>query len=398
MSHCIICGSSELSTLIDYQDYPYFTVPVALEDKQKILSSYAASSLVHDLRIGVCSCCGHCQHGTIPDFEVLNDLYSNYYSYPSPLENNYEPVRDNQFLEVFFRRVPEYDPGQSYKTVYEIGCYDGYILYHLQERGYSVEGCDPSAGALIGCEYGVKIHRELFDPEQLKIQYDVVISRHYLEHVANPSEWVNSISKAVSDKGLLVIEVPNVEFYLKNGLTEVFSHQHIHGFSPDSIRHLLGQQGIEVKEVIESDNNLIVFGGKHADKKALYSDSYKDLVESFIDTRQSNQARAQEVLDQFQGKSIAIWGAGSFGVSVAYSYQIALDSIELFIDSDPAKHAKEYISIDKKIVSPASLKYLSIDLIIVASMYSQNIIENIRETAMQIPVLSLYPHIELIND
>ena len=69
----------------------------------------------------------------------------------------------------------------------------------MQKQGFDVEGCDPSAGALIGKRFGVKIQKELFDPKRLNNQYDIVISRHYLEHVLDPFVWINAISKAVSD-------------------------------------------------------------------------------------------------------------------------------------------------------------------------------------------------------
>jgi len=397
MSSCVICGSSELSTIVDYKDYPYFTVPVALEAKQKILSTYSESELIHDLNVEACANCGHCRHSSSPDFEVLNDLYSNYYSYPSPLENNYEPVRDNQFLKVLADRLPQYDIDHQYHRVYEIGCYDGYILYHLQKQGFDVEGCDPSAGALIGKRFGVKIQKELFDPKRLNNQYDIVISRHYLEHVLDPFDWINAISKAVSDEGMLIVEVPNVAFYINNGLSEVFSHQHIHGFSSDSIQLLLNKLNIHVDEVVESENNLIVFASKSSDEDCHSLSSHAALIEVYINARERNQDLVTKVLSQFNNKRIAIWGAGGFGISVSKTYNIPLESINYFIDSDPAKNSMEYISLEKKIVAPSSLKEDPVDLIVIASMYGDNIMESIKNNGVNVSVLTLYPSVQFFE-
>ena len=66
-------------------------------------------------------------------------------------------------------------------SVLEVGCYDGYILYHLKKKGYSVTGCDPSKGAEIGEAHGVPILRRFFDATEFFKDDDFsVLEKYYI--------------------------------------------------------------------------------------------------------------------------------------------------------------------------------------------------------------------------
>ena len=98
---CLICKSVNTDLLLDAGQYPYFTVPVKKNDKKKILNYYSKDRLSSDLKYMVCRDCGHVYINKIPDQKIIDDLYCNYYSYPSPLKGEYEPDRDNHFYKIF---------------------------------------------------------------------------------------------------------------------------------------------------------------------------------------------------------------------------------------------------------------------------------------------------------
>ena len=49
-------------------------------------------------------------------------------------------------------------------SILEIGCFDGYIISKLKKTFHNVFGCDPSPGAEIGKNKGLKI-KEIFIQE-----------------------------------------------------------------------------------------------------------------------------------------------------------------------------------------------------------------------------------------
>ena len=98
---CPICKSNNTDLLLDYGQYPYFTVPVKKSDKKKILAKYSKDKLYGELKYSACKDCGHVYINQIPDQDIIDDLYSNYYSYPSPLKGEFDPARDNHFINIF---------------------------------------------------------------------------------------------------------------------------------------------------------------------------------------------------------------------------------------------------------------------------------------------------------
>ena len=61
---------------------------------------------------------------------------------------------------------------------------------------------------------GIPIRKEFFNPSSYKYQkYDFVITRHLIEHIVNPINWLKNLLKVLKVDGKLVIETPNVDFF-----------------------------------------------------------------------------------------------------------------------------------------------------------------------------------------
>ena len=100
-NQCPICGRAIYQDIHQVGLFPYFTVPISSQDKAEILNKYTCEELMDSLDLSACYECGHIFLTELPDLEVLDKLYSKYYSYPSPLEGAFKPERDNRFLEIF---------------------------------------------------------------------------------------------------------------------------------------------------------------------------------------------------------------------------------------------------------------------------------------------------------
>ena len=81
--------------------------------------------------------------------------------------------------------------------VLEVGCFDGYVLHNLQEKGYNVTGCDPSIGADIGKSFGINIQKgfEVYakNPGSLEEESDIssitISYRRILNHIIDALYW-----------------------------------------------------------------------------------------------------------------------------------------------------------------------------------------------------------------
>jgi len=392
---CSICKSNNTDLLLDYGQYPYFTVPLKKNDKKKILAQYSKDQLVSKLKYTACKDCGHVYINQIPDQNIIDDLYSNYYSYPSPLKGEFDPIRDNRFIQIFQDQIHPICKKDNLDNVLEVGCYDGYILNQLQKDGYNVTGCDPSVGADIGLAFGLNIQKEFFDPINYSKNgslFDIVISRHFIEHTINPYEFINSLKSVLFDNGLLILETPNIQYFIKKGLLEVFSLQHITLFTATSLKILMIKAGLDVILIQKTFDNLIVIAKKSNKHDSINLESFAYIISQFTGRVIDNNKRINNQINNYlnSGNDIAIWGAGGFGIAALTLYSIPSSKIKYFIDSDPKKWGMEYLNYKIPIISPEKAKQLQPDLIIITSMYSQSIKRQIKGMNFQSSVLTMF--------
>lgn len=394
---CPVCSDASPQVLLSVEDFPYFTVPVTISAKQGISRTLSSSQRSAPLKVRVCRNCHHCYLEDIPDNGILDDLYTHYYSYPSALKGHFHPSRDSRFLsffDEFFSLCVEKKP----KTVFEVGCYDGYVLYHLQERGFHVTGCDPSDGADIGIQYGVNVLKQFFHAASFlekKLTYDVIISRHFIEHVSDPIKWMGDLASLMNPEGLLMLETPNVSFYLQKGLLEIFSLQHLQGFSASSLAYALREAGLRPLKLDETPDNLIVAAVKDSPEKDVREDTWDAMVDDFDRKFQTNRKTIGDIVTFYvqDNKKICLWGAGGFGFAAIMFYGIPAEAILFIIDSDPEKWGMEYLNYNLPIISPEEARQQEPHLIIITSMYSSDIDRQINAMNFQCSVLTLFPDI-----
>jgi SAM-dependent methyltransferase len=397
--NCPLCNTPTTQTLLFYNRFPYFTVPVSKAGKTEILKRYSSEQLVDPLRVKSCSSCCHCYLETLPDQEIIDFLYSKYYSYPSPLKGYFRPERDNKFLE-FIGKSTSLLSKEKRTNVLEVGCYDGYILHHLQQQGYTVTGCDPSEGAEIGKEYGINIIREFFNAEAFlkKNQTsDIVISRHFIEHVTHPREWIKELKTTLSPNGLLILETPNIQFNLEKGVPEVFSLQHLQGFSSVSLEYALRKEGLKVIAMEQTPDNLIAIAKEEVTETAISIQNWNQITSNFNNEISKKKEKIKQTIKPYleKGKTIGLWGAGGFTLAMLTFYEFPLHSVDFIIDSAPNKRGMEYLNYSTPIISPMEALQNKPDIIIITSMYSQSIKEEILKMNFQAFILTIFPEISV---
>lgn len=76
--------------------------------------------------------------------------------------------------------------------------------------------------------------------------YDFIMCTHVLEHLRQPIESLYEIKNALTDDGIIYIEVPLQLDELNNSQSKtIFMHEHINFFNPKSLKSLLELAGFE---------------------------------------------------------------------------------------------------------------------------------------------------------
>ena len=203
--------------------------------------------------------------------------------------------------------------------------------------------------------------------------------------------------KILNPAGVLLIETPNIQFYLERGLLEVFSLQHVHGFSSDSLDYVLNKNEMNVIEIEKTPDNLIALAQKGSSSKNDNVNNWEDIITDFKKKHNKNKRKIKEIISEFteDNKTIAMWGAGGFGLAAITLYDIPAEGISFYIDVDSNKWGMEYLNNAIPIISPQNAKHLKPDLIIITSMYSRSIKQQIAKMAFQTRILTIFPKISL---
>lgn len=98
-------------------------------------------------------------------------------------------------------------------NICEIGCSSGFMLYPLKDKGHNVVGVEPSG------VFGDFLHsqnisfvsdlEELFDQNQPRQRFDIILHFFVLEHIRDPVEFLKKTLNLITNDGIIVFEVPN---------------------------------------------------------------------------------------------------------------------------------------------------------------------------------------------
>lgn len=85
---------------------------------------------------------------------------------------------------------------------------------------------------------------------------DTIIARHILEHIPNTVEVLRHWREALKHGGRLIIAVPNQN--IRNSIP--LNYQHVHGFTPQSLKDLMESLGWKTIDLLDPKNNVSFVG------------------------------------------------------------------------------------------------------------------------------------------
>lgn len=141
-------------------------------------------------------------------------------------------------------------------AVLDIGCGGGELVYLLRRFGIDAQGVEPDA------IYSEQARRDLGLPVRTGFvedmafpnrSFSVMLMYHVLEHIDGPVALLARLRPLLTDDGLLVVEVPNIEATREAPMTR-FHVAHLSYFNPDTLAGVGRAAGFGVREVRVSDD------------------------------------------------------------------------------------------------------------------------------------------------
>ena len=136
----------------------------------------------------------------------------------------------------------------------DIGCGTGDFLFEMKKRGFRVVGNDVSA---VACKLARKkglrvINKKIEECGFSRESFDIITLWHVLEHLHYPRKALKTINKLLKTKGILIIEVPNIESISFKFFGKYFFHldipRHLFHWSYSTLSYLLELEGFEILE------------------------------------------------------------------------------------------------------------------------------------------------------
>jgi SAM-dependent methyltransferase len=142
-------------------------------------------------------------------------------------------------------------------SVLDIGCGRGNLLQALQLKGASVLGLEREE--FPGHERPGDFVRvgSLSDPEYAGRRFDIIILQHVLEHLEQPEKVLDHITEHLSEKGLLIIAVPNYSSVQQRLFAKYWFHldlpRHLVHFESQWLLQRLSDRGYAIVSVDYTD-------------------------------------------------------------------------------------------------------------------------------------------------
>jgi|LGOV01.1.fsa_nt_gb 2-polyprenyl-3-methyl-5-hydroxy-6-metoxy-1,4-benzoquinol methylase len=389
--NCNLCGR-EVSIFYELENYPLYTRPVRKEYVDKVTSL--------PLKIGFCFNCNHILQ-IDPPLNELDMVYKVFY------ESHYAPSLTGINAESANVFVPFLSKEISGNTLLEIGSGDGYFLNIMRNKGWDVYGCDPSPQSDIAIEkYNIPVKKELFSRNLFNQKFDCVVMRHVLEHIVNPTEFLEEVSTVLKPDGFLAIEVPNGLYILEEGIMWGFYHEHISYFTPYSLSKII--TGFDFSIIsMKCSSDVIYLIARYTNIKN-YNINYfeseiiktKRLINEFVEKFKILKKQLIELNKELSSKNydVYIYGAGTHSTLLLSIVQM---NIKALIDKNESLW-EMYLPLAKgiEIVSPNFLKKLTRkDAVIISSYaYQEEIINELKPYGRKgVKIIKLYPEWEYVK-
>jgi len=227
----------------------------------------------------------------VPDSHLHLIYQTDYFTSHNAGEFGYSDyTRDKKgYLKTFRRKAEFVHAHRPSGRVLEIGSAAGFFLFAMRELGYEANGVEIS-------QYVVDYARDELNLDGIhhgpletcpfpKGSYDIVALWDVIEHVPDPIEELKRIREYLRPDGLLVMQTQNVDASLAKILGRKWQHykqlEHIHHFSPTTMKTALDRSGFELMETTTEGAGKYISVDFFVDRMRRYSRVMHYLLQPF---------------------------------------------------------------------------------------------------------------------
>lgn len=340
---CPVCGSRCTEDYLDTNLTTFF-FPVLDEVIKKIKKE--------SFRLKICQNCSHIFQAEIKK-DLIDLIYNEFYMY-------YNLDTSIEFQDVYRERTIEFMEvvlsQEKDQKVLDIGCGEGTYFPFFETIGYECFGIEPSGKAKIAKERNPNayISDEYFETSETNIfntKFDIIFMNWALEHIVEIESFFKKLKKYVKVGTKLIIQVPDVQYYIDNNLALFYVHEHINYFTIETLSLLLEKKGFQIVGQKYGDCPSILICGEYTGTENKKEVNYSGLLrikKKFIRENDELKKKINETL--LKSEKIILYGMGllAFWIGDFCLDKVDLGKIEL-IDDNEYYHGKVVPLFNKKL-------------------------------------------------
>jgi SAM-dependent methyltransferase len=182
-------------------------------------------------------------------FVQCTDLDKVVHFYEDLEDPGYESSRNERKLQEK-RLIKSFGKYKSYGKLLDIGAGSGIMIEAALEEGFDAVGVEPSKWLYNNAvSRKLPVFQGIFPNVNTPGPYDVIALVDVIEHVTNPAELLNDISKSLANDGILVLVTPDVSSVAARLLKFKWWHYrfaHIGYFNKKNLTYLLEKKGFKI--------------------------------------------------------------------------------------------------------------------------------------------------------
>lgn len=226
----------------------------------------------------------------------------------------------------------------------------------------------------------IKIVNKWFNKKTSLKQYDTIVHSHLLEHIINPVDFLNHLSKKITNNTYHIFSVPHLHEWLKKKFTNSLNFEHTLFLTEYVIDNILKSSGFKIIKKQYFDKHSIFYACKKSNKKQLKLKNnyiaYKKLFIKYVKDLQNTVNTLNKKINVLN-KPVYLFGAHIFS-QMLIAFGLNENKIICLLDNSDLKHKKRLYGTNLIVKKPSILKNKkNANVIIRAGIYTNEIKKDI---------------------
>ena len=223
--------------------------------------------------------------------------------------------------------------------------------------------------------------------------FNAVVLSHTFEHLYNPVDYLKEFQRVLSNRGKLILSVPNTIEGLKRKFTNMLNFEHTYSLDKENVNFMMEKTGFKLIDLtVYSDYNFFVVYEKTdgaSDVRPLRNRYVRNkrIFDEYVDYHKKNILYLNKEIEKNENSDVYLFGSGPFSQFLIYM-GLDVKRITGVLDENVSQHSYKLYGTDLPIHDPKAIKELKNPRVIVqAGAYTEEIMGRLSKINANVKII-----------